>query len=78
MIKIIEENWYALLGVCPYCLSKFTLEEDDLIYLYSRSDIQGVVCPVCSMNVTSCDIKRVPKKEIEKLNNLGDDDCEFN
>ena len=76
MIKIIEENWYALLGIWPYCLSKFTLEENDLKYLYDRSDKLGVECPVCSNNVTTCDIKRVSKKEIERLNNLGDDDCE--
>lgn len=76
MIKIIEENWYALLGVCPYCLSKFTLEENDLIYLYSRSDTRGVKCPICFNDVTTCDIKRVPERQIKKLNNLGDDDCE--
>ena len=77
MIKIIEENDSVLLGICPNCLSKFTLEDDDLIYLYGRSDIRGVICPVCSNNVTTCDIKRVSKKEIERLNNLGDDDCEL-
>ena len=67
MIKIIEENWFVLLGVCPYCLSKFTLEYSDLIYLHSHSDTQGVRCPICSNDVTTCDIKKVPEREIERL-----------
>ncbi len=67
MIKIIEENWFVLLGVCPYCLSKFTLEYDDLIYLHSHSDIRGVSCPVCSNDVTTSDINKVPEREIKKI-----------
>lgn len=67
MIKIIEENWFVLLGVCPYCLSKFTLEQDDLIYLHSHSDTRGVRCPICSNDVTTYDIKKVPEREIERL-----------
>ena len=67
MIKIIEENESVLLGVCPNCLSKFTVEDEDLIYLHIHSDIIGCHCPVCSDEVTTCDIQKVSVKEVEEI-----------
>ena len=67
MIRVIEENESALLGTCPTCLSKFTLEYNDIIYLHYHSDMQGVKCPVCHDDVATCDMERVPKRVIDKL-----------
>ena len=66
-MKIIEKNNSVLLGICPNCLSKFTLEVYELIYLYSYSDIRGVKCPVCSDEVTTSNIEKVSIREVKKI-----------
>lgn len=66
-MKVIEENNSVLLGVCPNCLSKFTLEQHELIYLYSHSDTRGVNCPVCSDAVTTSNIGKISVREVEKI-----------
>jgi len=67
MIKLLEENKAVILATCPNCLSKFTLEDNDIIYLYNRSDTRGVICPICGEKVTTCEMKNVTERKIKEM-----------
>lgn len=67
MIRIIEENESVLLATCDACLSKFTLDINDIVYLEPHYCDRGVECPICKNKVYRHGMKRVAKREIDKL-----------
>ena len=67
MIRVIEENEPVLLATCCECLSKFTLDMEDIVYLEPEYYDRGVKCPICKNKVYRNEIESVTKREIDKL-----------
>lgn len=67
MIKLIEENKSVLFATCPSCFSEFTLDNEDIIYLHSFSNIRGFICPICSDHVTTCEIEKISERKLQEL-----------
>ena len=69
MIRIIEKNEAFVLVTCPECLSKFTIEPEDIVYLPPSYKYKGVECPVCNNSIFDgfLDIKKITKKELDEM-----------